>query len=189
MCDTSQHVALAAATYSSSFLDLTLEIFCKCRLRQKIFPLASQGEFVLLYNGFYPPESVLTCTRNNTSRDFNQRSTKKTKTIDQRRYKSGSEGKFVPSASSDTAVNVGKDRDAIKSNSLSSPTTSPLHPNHPSHTGKNKNPRPQLETKPNKHALHHNLKARNDAAECSQQKTTTIFICVQKHRVEMLDEK
>lgn len=184
---------LLAATYSSSSLDLTLEIFCKCRLRQKIFPLASQREFVLLYNGVYPPESVLTCTRNNTSRDFNQRSTKKTKTTNQRRYKSGSEGKFVPSASSDSTVTVGKERDASKSGCLStsSPATSPLHPNHPSHNGKNKNARPQVETKPSKCALHHNLKARNDAAECSktQQKMTTIVICVQKHRVEKLDEK
>lgn len=113
---------LSAATYSSSSLDLTLEIFCKCRLRQKIFPLASQREFVLLYNGVYPPESVLTCTRNNTSRDFNQRSTKKTKTTEQRRYKLGSEGKFVPSASSDSTVNVGKERDASKSSCLSTST-------------------------------------------------------------------
>ncbi|GLD74756.1 uncharacterized protein AKAME5_002608800 [Lates japonicus] len=32
-------------------LDLTLEIFNKCRLRQRILPLASQRDFVLLYNG------------------------------------------------------------------------------------------------------------------------------------------
>ncbi|XP_068505959.1 uncharacterized protein [Syngnathus scovelli] len=32
-------------------LDLTLEIFNKCRLRQRILPLACQREFVLLYNG------------------------------------------------------------------------------------------------------------------------------------------
>lgn len=146
---------LSAVTHSSSSLDLTLEIFCKCRLRQKIFPLASQREFVLLYNGVYPPESVLTCSRNNTSRDFNQRHTKKTKTADQRRYKLGSGDKFVPTASSDT-VNIGEKRDASKSGCLptSSPTTSSL-PNHP-YTGKNKNLRPQVESKISKRTLHHN---------------------------------
>ncbi|XP_061640179.1 uncharacterized protein LOC133483248 isoform X2 [Phyllopteryx taeniolatus] len=38
-------------------LDLTLEIFNKCRLRKQILPLACQGEFVVLYNGLCSPDS------------------------------------------------------------------------------------------------------------------------------------
>ncbi|XP_057684366.1 protein polyglycylase TTLL10 [Corythoichthys intestinalis] len=38
-------------------LDLTLEIFNKCRLRQQILPLACQRDFVLLYNGLHSSES------------------------------------------------------------------------------------------------------------------------------------
>ncbi|XP_061691902.1 protein polyglycylase TTLL10 isoform X2 [Syngnathoides biaculeatus] len=38
-------------------LDLTLEIFNKCRLRQQILPLACQGSFVLLYNGHCSSDS------------------------------------------------------------------------------------------------------------------------------------
>lgn len=40
-------------------LDITLEIFNKCRLKQRILPLASQRDFVLLYNGGCPPVWVL----------------------------------------------------------------------------------------------------------------------------------
>ncbi|XP_015243084.1 PREDICTED: inactive polyglycylase TTLL10 [Cyprinodon variegatus] len=35
----------------SETLDLTLELFSKCRLRKKILPLASQKDFVMLYSG------------------------------------------------------------------------------------------------------------------------------------------
>ncbi|XP_077432304.1 protein polyglycylase TTLL10 [Vanacampus margaritifer] len=38
-------------------LDLTLEIFNKCRLKQRILPLACQREFVLLYNGLLGSDS------------------------------------------------------------------------------------------------------------------------------------
>lgn len=149
------------------FLDLTLEIFNKCRLRQRILPLASQREFVLLYNGVYPPDSVVVCSKSNTSSEFNQKSTKKTKP---RRSKSGTEGKIVPSATPDSAVNVLANSEGRGgSESGCRLTTSPLHPSCPSvHTVKNKNPRPRVELKPNKCTLHQNLKAPDGAAECSK---------------------
>lgn len=67
-------------------LDLTLEIFNKCRLRQRILPLASQREFTLLYNEMYPPDLVPASRRSNT---FNPRSNIK-KSTKLRRWKSGS---------------------------------------------------------------------------------------------------
>lgn len=38
--------------------DLSLEIFHKCRLRRPLFPLTSQRDFVLLYNGAGSPEKT-----------------------------------------------------------------------------------------------------------------------------------
>lgn len=67
-------------------LDLTLEIFNKCRLRQRILPLANQREFALLYNEIYPPDLVLASRRSNT---FNPRRNIK-KSTKLRRWKSGS---------------------------------------------------------------------------------------------------
>lgn len=174
---------LYAVTHSSSSLDLTLEIFYKCRLRQRILPLASQRKFVLLYNGVYPPDSVLACSKSNTSREFNQKGTKKTQNTEPRRWKSGTEGKIVPSASPDSAVNVlasGEGRDASESSCRPtiSTATSPLHPSRPSvHTVQNKNPRHRVELKPSKCTLHHNLKVAHDAAESSKtgQKTRIIM--------------
>lgn len=49
--------------------DLSLEIFHKCRLRQPMLPLASQRDFVLLYNGACPSEK-------NSSRGSNQKNAK-----------------------------------------------------------------------------------------------------------------
>ncbi|XP_075882614.1 protein polyglycylase TTLL10 isoform X2 [Nelusetta ayraudi] len=50
-------------------LDLSLEIFHKCRLRQPMLPLASQRDFVLLYNGACLSEK-------NSSRGSNQKNAK-----------------------------------------------------------------------------------------------------------------
>ncbi|XP_054464586.1 protein polyglycylase TTLL10 [Anoplopoma fimbria] len=59
-------------------LDLTLEIFNKRRLNQRILPLASQRDFVLLYNRVFPPDLLLACSKSDTSSEFNPKSTKKT---------------------------------------------------------------------------------------------------------------
>ncbi|XP_075958196.1 protein polyglycylase TTLL10 [Anarhichas minor] len=125
-------------------LDLTLEIFNKCRLNQRILPLASQRDFVLLYN---------------TDSEFNQKGIKKT---EPKRCKSGTEGTIVASSSLDS-VNVSasvEGRGSSKSGQC--PTTSTarslFHQNSPSvqgpshlhHTCKsmqtvrNKNPRAGL---------------------------------------------
>lgn len=68
-------------------LDLTLEIFNKCRLRQRILPLANQREFVLLYNEIYPPDLVPASRRSNA---FSPKRNIKNKNTKLRRSKSGS---------------------------------------------------------------------------------------------------
>uniref|UniRef100_A0A3B5K0N4 Tubulin tyrosine ligase like 10 n=1 Tax=Takifugu rubripes TaxID=31033 RepID=A0A3B5K0N4_TAKRU len=68
-------------------LDLTLEIFNKCRLRQRILPLANQREFALLYNELYPPDLVPASRRSNA---FNAKRNIKNKNTKLRRSKSGS---------------------------------------------------------------------------------------------------
>ncbi|XP_071772799.2 protein polyglycylase TTLL10 [Centroberyx gerrardi] len=89
-------------------LDITLEIFNKCRCGQQILPLASQREFVLLYNGTFPPASVLPCPKSRTGATTlksasHQKTTQKTeRTI----CKSGKTGKSASTTSSDTSVNV-----------------------------------------------------------------------------------
>ncbi|CAI5646846.1 protein polyglycylase TTLL10 isoform X2 [Oreochromis niloticus] len=77
-------------------LDLTLEIFKKIRGRQKIFPLVSQREFVLLYSGFSTTEK--------SSIEF-QKNTKDVQKTEPRRFMCGTEGKSVPSASPDNSAN------------------------------------------------------------------------------------
>ncbi|CAJ1055374.1 protein polyglycylase TTLL10 isoform X6 [Xyrichtys novacula] len=84
-------------------LDLSLEIFNKCRLRQKILPLQSQREFVLLYKGVFPPDSEQTHRKVYTNSPFNLKNPRKTAL---RRCKSRAEGKTVPLASSDSSGNV-----------------------------------------------------------------------------------
>ncbi|KAF7655265.1 hypothetical protein LDENG_00058110 [Lucifuga dentata] len=83
-------------------LDMTLEIFSKHRLRQRILPLASQKEFVLLYNGALPPAWLLPCSRSNAASDsqFCQKTTKKTET----RSKSGKKINTVSPISPDNSV-------------------------------------------------------------------------------------
>uniref|UniRef100_A0A3Q0RZZ6 Tubulin tyrosine ligase like 10 n=1 Tax=Amphilophus citrinellus TaxID=61819 RepID=A0A3Q0RZZ6_AMPCI len=74
-------------------LDLTLEIFKKVGSRQKIFPLVSQREFVLLYSS------------SNSSPEL-QKTTKEPQKTEPRRCTSGTEVKGVPSAFPDNSVNV-----------------------------------------------------------------------------------
>ncbi|XP_028265244.1 protein polyglycylase TTLL10 [Parambassis ranga] len=57
-------------------LDLTLEIFNKCRLRQQIFPLVSQREFVLLFNSDVTSNSVLANSKSNTNTEKHQKTCK-----------------------------------------------------------------------------------------------------------------
>ncbi|XP_034552579.1 protein polyglycylase TTLL10 isoform X7 [Notolabrus celidotus] len=104
-------------------LDLTLEIFNKRRLGQTILPLHSQREFVLLYSGVFPPDSVLPCRKGNISNGFNLKSTQKTSL---RRCKSRTEGKSVPSASSDSPLNV---TESLKGESRSKSSTAALYLN------------------------------------------------------------
>ncbi|XP_074500709.1 protein polyglycylase TTLL10 [Sebastes fasciatus] len=159
-------------------LDLTLEIFNKCRLKQRIFPLASQRDFVLLYNRVFPPDSVLACSKNNTNGEFNQKSTKNTVL---RRCMSGTEDKIVPPSH----LVSGEGRSSSKSGQCptTSITASPLHQSSPSVQGPshlhsksiqpagNKNPRPRVELKLGKCSFHRHSKAANDV---NQQKTRII---------------
>ncbi|TKS77200.1 Protein polyglycylase TTLL10 [Collichthys lucidus] len=156
-------------------LDLTLEIFSKCRLGQRILPLASQREFVLLYNGVYPPDSVPPC-RNS---DFNQKSTKKTQKTESRRCKSGTEDNIVSLASPDNSVNVSVSCEG-RGASISShrPTTnSPPNQSPPSvQTVRNKTRRPRVELKPSKCTLHHGLKAVDDAERSNTQQKPRLIM-------------
>ncbi|XP_072306327.1 protein polyglycylase TTLL10 [Eucyclogobius newberryi] len=47
-------------------LDLTLEIFHKCRRGQSILPLSSQRDFVLLFKGVFPPTAVVSRNKSRT---------------------------------------------------------------------------------------------------------------------------
>ncbi|XP_023120261.3 protein polyglycylase TTLL10 isoform X2 [Amphiprion ocellaris] len=160
-------------------LDLTLEIFNKCRLRQRILPLASQREFVLLYKSASTPDCVLACSKSNTNTEFHQKNTKKTQKSEPRMYKSGTEGNSV--ASPAISVNVlsnGGGRSGPRSSCRhsSSIATSPLHQNisavqgcshlHSSsndmQTVRSKSTRPQVELKLGKCTLPHHLKDVDD---------------------------
>lgn len=184
MCDTTQQVffnLLLYLTLSCSSLDLTLEIFNKCRLRQKILPLASQREFVLLYNGVLPPDSSLARRKSNTDSEWNQKMAKKTPKTEPRRYKSETEGKNVLFSSPDSSENVsesGDERGHLKAGHHRSTftVTSPLHEkpssvqrrshlhssNNSTQSVRRKNPRPRVELKLSKCILHYHVKAADD---------------------------
>uniref|UniRef100_A0A3Q3J0U8 Tubulin tyrosine ligase-like family, member 10 n=1 Tax=Monopterus albus TaxID=43700 RepID=A0A3Q3J0U8_MONAL len=148
-------------------LDITLEIFNKCRLRRRILPLASQREFVLLYNGVFPSTSALVHSQSSTDGEFHQKTTKKSES---RWCKSETKCKNVPSASPHSSVNLsvnGKERGASESGHC--PTTStismPLYQN-PSHLHssssnsslqavRRKNCRPQVKFRLSKCTSHH----------------------------------
>ncbi|XP_022608902.1 inactive polyglycylase TTLL10 [Seriola dumerili] len=149
-------------------MDLTLEIFNKCRLRQRILPLSGQREFVLLYSGASPPGSEPTCNKRKT--------TKKTQKTEARRCKSGVEGKNASPAS--PAANVsgsGEGRGSSKSGLHRSTSTaaSPLFQNsssgqRPSHshsslqTVRSKTPGPRVHLKLTTCTLRHHPKAADD---------------------------
>ncbi|KAK9515657.1 hypothetical protein VZT92_026284 [Zoarces viviparus] len=156
-------------------LDLSLEIFNKCRLNQRILPLASQRDFVLLYS---------------TDSQFKQKGIKKT---EPKRFKSGTEGTIVPSSSLDS-VNVSSVEGRGSSKTGQCPTTSTArslsHQNSPSVQGpshlhdtrksmqtvRSKNPRSQVEFKLSKCSLqmHHSIKAADDVKDSKAQQKTII---------------
>lgn len=136
------------------YLDLTLEIFRKAGCRQRIFPLVSQREFVLLYSS------------RNSSPEL-QKTTKEAQKTEPRRCTCGTEGKGVPFASSDYSVNVSalpKRRSRSKCGSCPA-STSQSHPESGASTfiqqQRNccKNGRHRAELKPSKCTLNLHLKA------------------------------
>lgn len=169
---------LFLSTASCPSLDLTLEIFNKCRLGQKILPLLSQEEFVLLYSGVSPPDSALTCRKDNTNTRFNMKSSKKTAPG---RCKSRAEGQSVPSVSSDSSVNV-SERLKGESCSKSFISTSRLSPQHPNSSSSNtetvrcKNHRPRVELKLSKCTLPQDLKNAGDTKSSNTQEKTTVIM-------------
>ncbi|XP_056240956.1 protein polyglycylase TTLL10 isoform X2 [Seriola aureovittata] len=148
-------------------MDLTLEIFNKCRLRQRILPLSGQREFVLLYSGASPPGSEPTCNKRKT--------TKKTQKTEARRCKSGVEGKNASPASPGNVSGSGEGRGSSKSglHRSASTATSPLFQNsssvqRPSHsdsslqTVRSKTPGPRVHLKLTTCTLRHHPKAADD---------------------------
>ncbi|XP_034446942.1 protein polyglycylase TTLL10 isoform X3 [Hippoglossus hippoglossus] len=142
-------------------LDLTLEIFNKCRLRQRILPLASQREFVLLYNGVFPPDSRPACNKNDTNSETLQKTTNKTQKAEPRRCKSGLEGKNV----SESGAGRGSSKSGHHPTSSSSSAQRASHPhssNYSTQSVRSKTLKPQLQLKLSKCTLHHHLKATGD---------------------------
>ncbi|KAM7404359.1 hypothetical protein PAMP_011712 [Pampus punctatissimus] len=127
-------------------LDLTLEIFSKCRLRQKVLPLASQREFVLLYNGISPPDSA--CRKSNTSSELNQKITKKTQPRRGESGKPGSSGVSVNASAS------GEGSGCWSGNRLTT-SSSPLNQSSNQRPGLS---HPRVELKMSKCSLHHHVK-------------------------------
>ncbi|KAK2851103.1 hypothetical protein Q5P01_007379 [Channa striata] len=155
-------------------LDLTLEIFNKCRLRQNILPLASQREFVLLYNGVFSPNSTLACRKSNTVSEFQQKTSKKN---ERSQHKSEKEEKCVHFAPSNNSKNVSVSPERSSSSvsvqhGSSASVTSPPPQSSPSMQGcsylhskkvvSRKKPRPRAELKMNRCILRYHLKAADD---------------------------
>ncbi|XP_049921743.1 protein polyglycylase TTLL10 [Epinephelus moara] len=184
-------------------LDLTLEIFSKCRLKQRILPLANQRDFVLLYNGVFPPDPVLAWSKSNTNSDLNHKSTKKTQA---RRFKSGTEGKVVPldnvnvSASSEGRGRSKSDEHPNTSTSTST-AASPFHQSSLSMQGplhlhssstivqtvRSKNLRPRVVFKPSKCTLHHHLKAADDVTHSTARQKTRIIMALSSPGISVSD--
>ncbi|CAL1605346.1 unnamed protein product [Knipowitschia caucasica] len=57
----------------SETLDLTLEIFNKCRRGQRVLPLSSQKNFVLLFKELFPPEAAEPFPKSSTTTHCEQR--------------------------------------------------------------------------------------------------------------------
>ncbi|XP_034000833.1 protein polyglycylase TTLL10 isoform X3 [Trematomus bernacchii] len=141
-------------------LDLTLEIFNKCRLKQRILPLASQRDFVLLCNKVAPPDSLLGCSKSSTHTEVLQKSSTKT------------EDKTVPSPSPDDVSGSVQGQGGTKSGQRSSTSVQGPPHLHSRQTVKYKNPRPRVELKPSKCTLQHS-KALDDGEH--QQKKRIIM--------------
>ncbi|XP_033942077.1 protein polyglycylase TTLL10 isoform X4 [Pseudochaenichthys georgianus] len=146
-------------------LDLTLEIFNKCRLKQRILPLASQRDFVLLYTIVAPPDSLLGCSKSNTHPEILQKSSKKT---EPRRCESGTEDTTVPSPSPDDVSGSVQGRGGAKSGQHSSTSVQGPPHVHSRQTLKYKNPKPPVELKPSKCTL--------DDGEHQQQKRIVVTL-------------
>ncbi|XP_059189028.1 protein polyglycylase TTLL10 [Centropristis striata] len=163
-------------------LDLTLEIFNKCRLRQRILPLASQRDFVLLYNGVYPPDSELACSKSNTNCEINLKITKK---AEPRRCKSGTTSLYGASASVEG-------RGCSESDQRPTTSTSPPQQSSPSvqghlhssssssnmQTGKNRHPRPRVELQLSKCTLQHHVRAADDGKHSKAEQRSKVIMSV-----------
>ncbi|XP_041655415.1 protein polyglycylase TTLL10 isoform X2 [Cheilinus undulatus] len=150
-------------------LDLTLEIFNKRRLRHKIFPLDSQGEFLLLYNGVFPPDSAPICRKGDRNSQFNHKRAKK---AELRGSKSRAGGRTLPSATPDKSVSASESSQGQSHSKSSSPL-----PNSNScsiQAERYKNHRPQGELKLRQCILHHNLKAADDIKHAESQEETRV---------------
>uniref|UniRef100_A0A3Q2ZQ29 Tubulin tyrosine ligase like 10 n=1 Tax=Kryptolebias marmoratus TaxID=37003 RepID=A0A3Q2ZQ29_KRYMA len=150
-------------------LDLSLEIFNKRRLGQRILPLVSQRDFVLLYDGVLAASSASAASRSQVTKERCARITNKSHSkAEPRRYKSESEGRSAAVVSPEKPVTVSmsaRGRDCSKSSTTS--TVRSLFPLntvsvgesldlHSSDSGLNKNARTELKFKQN------HLKAAND---------------------------
>ncbi|KAM8864631.1 protein polyglycylase TTLL10 [Spinachia spinachia] len=168
-------------------LDLTLEIFDKCRLKERILPLASLRDFVLLYNRIFPRESMALRSESNTNGESNQKSTKKTEPTG---CKSGTEGDIGPSLSLDIGNSPASWEGRVCSKSdhfLSTfPAPSLCQQIHPSLHGtsqlpssfntiqavRNKNPRSRDKLELSKYTIHYYSKGPDEAKDSKVQKKT-----------------
>lgn len=143
------------------FVDLTLEIFNKCRLKQMILPLHSQREFVLLHSGVLSSGSEP--SHNKTSTHGISSKTQRTKP---KRWRSGVESKNVTSASPDDVSDSSGGQGSTLKSGLHQSTSSSLCQNSPSvqkpshshsgsHTVRTENHRPQVHLRLNRCTLHH----------------------------------
>ncbi|XP_029973787.1 protein polyglycylase TTLL10 [Salarias fasciatus] len=140
-------------------LDLTLEIFNKCRLRQKILPLASQREFVLLYNGALTPRSVPACRKSNGNAEFHQKPAQRTQKTESRRCRSATEGES-DQTSPDTPVTVSESGERHKSQPSTITSTSCLKVCSKETV---RTTRPRVQLKLSKCTLHHHLKTAGES--------------------------
>ncbi|KAI4823982.1 hypothetical protein KUCAC02_012534 [Chaenocephalus aceratus] len=131
-------------------LDLTLEIFNKCRLKQRILPLASQRDFVLLYTIVAPPDSLLGCSKSNTHPEILRRAPKRLNPED---VSQGQKTKRSPLHPLMMSLAVFKDGGGPSLASAPPPRFRDLHMYTAGRTVKYKNPKPPVELKPSKCTL------------------------------------
>ncbi|KAG7226896.1 hypothetical protein INR49_022191 [Caranx melampygus] len=162
-------------------LDLTLEIFNKCRLRQMILPLCSQREFVLLHSGVLSSGSEPRCNKTNT-----HRISSKTPRTEPRRCRSGIEGKNVTSASPDDVSDSGGGQGSAPKTGPHHSTTShlcqnspsvqkPSHSHSSSHTVRTENHRPQVHLRLSRCTLHVDGRQQSEAVKDSDSHVTVII--------------